>query len=92
MWSDRGRADHVLVRVGSCYLDGDGISTLDELVERWVTVERVNVQSVAPVTDRWLRDNHADYPEPDAQMKMLAWELHSHFGPLGAFLDAAGCR
>lgn len=91
IWNDRGRAEHVLVRSGDCYLDGDGISTLDEIVHRWDTLEGVSVRAVSPVTDRWLRDNHPDYLEPDESMQTLVAELQERFGDLGKLLRSAGC-
>jgi hypothetical protein len=40
--ASRRGPEHVVVRLGDVYLDGDGISTEEELLHRWRTEERVS--------------------------------------------------
>lgn len=39
---------HVVVKVGHCYLDGDGASTEDQLLHRWATQERLEDPEIEP--------------------------------------------
>lgn len=44
LWAVRdssGRAQHVVARLGDTYLDGDGVSSANTLLERWERLERI---------------------------------------------------
>lgn len=41
LWDSTTFPQHVVVKVGECFLDGDGASTEQQLLHRWVTEERV---------------------------------------------------
>ncbi|MCA1064631.1 hypothetical protein QTG56_23780 (plasmid) [Rossellomorea sp. AcN35-11] len=38
-------SEHALIKVGNFFLDGDGISTYDEMLHRWLTEELVGIRN-----------------------------------------------
>jgi hypothetical protein len=41
---------HIMLRVGDWYLDGNGVSNFDRLVTHWQTIEQLEVGEVAPIS------------------------------------------
>lgn len=41
---------HVVLRVGEWYLDGNGVSGYDELTAHWLEAEGLEIDEVAPIT------------------------------------------
>ena len=41
-------SEHALIRIGKCYIDGDGISTYHALYQRWRNVERLSHVYIRP--------------------------------------------
>jgi hypothetical protein len=69
------QVQHVLVRVGDHYLDGDGASTEATLLRRWGTLEGVSRARLVPDPDARLADQATEIPRDRALSARLAKEL-----------------
>jgi hypothetical protein len=89
MWSLMGsqyhNVNHVVIRVGNCYLDGDGASTERELLKRWENEELVPKPYLRP-----FRPEEAQNIEcPVGPGKALVVALEEEFGPGPALVEWA---
>lgn len=78
-------SEHALIRLGNCYIDGDGISTYNGLYQRWRRVERfphVYIRPFNPLeepaNDRTNPPEEPFYIE-EASIKKIAKELDRYF-------------
>lgn len=71
---------HVLLKVGDCYVDADGASTEEELVQRWRTQEMIEGARVGPFDPA--QAGEIDCPTKPVQRLVAA--LRRRFGPGGA--------
>lgn len=53
---------HVVVRIGDCYLDGDGASNEGELLERWEKVEQLRYPELRPANVKELEELMIECP------------------------------
>lgn len=58
-----GLVEHVVLDVRGGYLDGDGFSTLDELVSRWSTIEMVKNPRLIPYRPEELSEGFDSAPD-----------------------------
>jgi hypothetical protein len=72
-------ADHVVVRVGPWYLDGDGASTLRTLLRRHRTLEGLRRPRLLPYDERGL--SQRGFPRDEEASRRLASCLASALGP-----------
>jgi hypothetical protein len=70
---------HVVVKVGDCYLDGDGASSKEQLLYRWYAEEGLQEPELFPVNVEELEA--VDIPCPIGPMKDLRKALFEKFGP-----------
>jgi hypothetical protein len=80
IWSsraDRGMMDHVVVRVGDCYLDGDGASNKEELLVHWEKEELLR----KPFLKRFRAEEAGVIECPVGAVRELVSALEATFGP-----------
>jgi len=73
------QADHVVVAVGSWYLDGDGVSTLRTLLRRHRTLEGLVRPRLQPFDEQGL--SQQGFPRDEEASRQLADCLASALGP-----------
>jgi len=73
------QADHVVVAVGSWFLDGDGVSTLRALLQRYRTLEGLVRPRLRPYDELGLSER--GFPRDEEASRQLADCLASALGP-----------
>jgi hypothetical protein len=68
---------HVVLRVKDCYLDGDGASSREELLQRWEREEF----SVKPFLKRFVAEEASEIECPIGAVRDLVKALNATFGP-----------
>lgn len=68
---------HVVLRVKGCYLDGDGASSRDELLQRWEREEF----TVKPFLKRFVAEEASEIECPVGAVRDLVAALNTMFGP-----------
>lgn len=63
-------AQHVVLRIGDLYLDGDGVSTPDSLKSRWLEMESVVVKDIVPINS-CLEIYHGPHAMPFSRTSVL---------------------
>jgi hypothetical protein len=69
---------HVVVKIGDCYLDGDGASSEEELLKRWYVEEGLQEPELAPINVEELEAVSIQCPV--GPMKDLRKALAERFG------------
>lgn len=77
---------HVVVKIGNCYLDGDGASTEHALLSRWINKEGLAEPELRPMDVEKLET--AGIECPIGPVRDVVRELNRRFGPGSALLDA----
>jgi hypothetical protein len=69
---DTGTIDHVIVGNGAVFLDGDGIATCDELLEKMRLLEHVNAVRIEPL-ERVGTLPEDIFQDEDLALRIAAW-------------------
>jgi hypothetical protein len=89
MWALKGsryhNVNHVVVRVGDCYLDGDGASTERALLKRWEEFELVPDPYLRPFRP----EEAMDLECPTRPIRALVAALEEEFGSGPALMEWA---
>lgn len=79
---DQQHSEHALVRVGEYFIDGDGVSTLEELIRRWYEEEgfsNVIIRPFNPLTEPvHINGEEPFYIEEDVIVYLVS-ELDKYF-------------
>src|ERR1035437_3812116 len=75
--NEEGNSEHVLVRCGDFYLDGDGVSTKDEFLDRWELDEMIDGPVLVKGSRTVLRSTVI--PEDRSLSSQLSDDLRKHF-------------
>lgn len=79
---------HVVVKVGACYLDGDGASTKKELLDRWEKDEHLSDLTLKP----FVAEEADEIQCPIGAVRDLVRELIRSFGPRERGLEMGGVK
>lgn len=86
---EAGRIQHVLIRIGRVFIDGDGMTLEHEILARWQDLEGIKGPRVAPLDTRHLTDlDAAGIPASQDIEKRLVGILRDWMGG-PAFIYAA---
>ena len=75
---------HVVLKIGNCYLDGDGASSEQALLSRWINKEGLADPELRPIDVDELDEVGIECPI--GPVRDVVRELNRHFGPGSALL------